>query len=601
MRPLRDAKLHLVTSLDDANAMQRWLSERREILAVDTETTGLTFWTPTDDLRLVQLGDAETGWAVPWHDWGGLVKQLLNQYTEPIVGHNLKFDSHWLEGRNVKLNRLDAHDTRILAHLVDPDAPTGLKPLGARYVDPSAAGGDEALKHAMAQQGWDWATVPVDFKIYWGYGAMDTVLTARLYSVLRPLAEPYARVYELERQVQWAIADMERRGMLVDQGHVLQKQQEIQVRVTQLKREAQELHGVENLTSETQIIAKLCEAGVMSEQDPTAKRTPAGRLSLDKEVLERLSGQHPLVDMKREASSLIKLNSSYLSHYTLEFCDADGRVHPQLNQLGAKTGRMSSSFQTLPRGDEPEALVVRDSFIAKAGHKLISCDLDQIELRLAAHFSQDPTLVKVLTESDDPFTGMARELFHDDTIDKKDIRRFYTKQGTYSKMYGAGSAKFAVATHLAEDQAAEFYATYDERFPGLRQFDSYVQETARQREREGGVAYVRTLLGRRQVLTKGEGHYKLTNYIIQGSAADLFKEMCRDLHQSSVGEYMLLPVHDELIFEVPDEHVRDAVKVIEEGMTRDDLAVPVKAAAAVVSRWGDKSRGHIVDWKDLFR
>lgn len=589
MRPLRDAKMKLVTSIDDVMDLRSWLGERREVLAIDTETEGLEPW--HHDLRLVQLGDTEVGWALDWHDWGGAIKEVLNSYDRDYVGHHLKYDAQFLEPRRVALKRHLGHDTMLMAHLLDPTQPVGLKALGARFVDPTAAGGDEALKHAMGQQGWDWATVPTDFKLYWGYGAMDTVLTARLYSQLRPLIreQGFEAVYEVERQVSWALSDMERRGMLVDQGHVLQKMQEYDLRVATLKSQAKLEFGIENLTSVPQVREFLVAQGVLID-DASAKRTPAGALSLDEEVLEKLKDAHPVVSMKREASGLKKIVSSYLSHYTLDKCDSDGRVHPQLKQLGARTGRMSSSFQTLPRGDDEDALAVRDCFIAADGHKLISCDLDQIELRLAAHFSQDPTLIKVLTESDDPFTSMARELFQDESIGKKDMRRFYTKQGTYSKLYGAGSAKFAIATHMQEADAADFYSTYDSRFPGLKGLADYVQDTGARREREEGFAYVKTPLGRRQMLEKGDGYYKLLNYLIQGTAADLFKEMVAELHQSSVGDYMLLPVHDELIFEVPDEHVEEAVKIIEHGMTRDDLAVPVKSGAVVVDRWGSKGR-----------
>lgn len=166
MSALSGVSVNLVKTADEAAEFMRWLGERRAgELSVDTETTGLDPYADGAALRLVQFGDEMAGWAIPFEDWRGLTKQALNAYDGPIIFHNIAFESRWLGVHaewNIPWER--SHDTMIAAHLIDPTASVGLKPLSTRYIDKRAAAGQRLLDEAMTVNKWTWATVPIDYE-----------------------------------------------------------------------------------------------------------------------------------------------------------------------------------------------------------------------------------------------------------------------------------------------------------------------------------------------------------------------------------------------------------------------------------------------------
>ena len=198
MSVLDHVQLHFVRTLDDALELKRWLGERRRFLGVDTETGG--FDHVRDELRLVQFGDLNHGWAVPYGDWAGFVKEVLETYDEAMVLHNSQFDARFIHTATKQRWKWEnTHDTMTMAHLLDPLRPKGLKPLAAAHVDAKAVSAQQTLHDAMAANRWSWATVPVDFPYYWIYGAMDPVLTCYMAEKFYPQIESrYGQVYDLE-------------------------------------------------------------------------------------------------------------------------------------------------------------------------------------------------------------------------------------------------------------------------------------------------------------------------------------------------------------------------------------------------------------------
>lgn len=179
------ATLNLVDSIDEAMNLKRWMSERRPFIAVDTETEGLRWWRQKP--RLLQVGDPDTAWAIPWDLWGGAILEVLAGFEGDLVMHNAGFDVKMFENwSGVDLPKHRIHDTRVQAHILNPNRATGLKPLAAHHVDPQAVGAERALHEKMRRQGWGWDTVPVDCLEYWGYGALDCILTSRLHEQLYP-------------------------------------------------------------------------------------------------------------------------------------------------------------------------------------------------------------------------------------------------------------------------------------------------------------------------------------------------------------------------------------------------------------------------------
>ena len=226
---LEGIQVTLVDSVEKAGQFISWLGERRpyDAIAVDIET-GERPGMPKDhalspwhgDIRLVQVGDAMQGWAIPWAEWSGVFYEAMSKFNGPLVCHNIAFEARWFAIKsNWDIPWERAHDTMIMAHLIDPLGPGGLKPLSARLVDGQAAHLQDKLDVDLTKNGWTWGTVPTNFEPYWSYGALDTILTMRLwekfYEKCGP-GQPYHKAYELEMAARKIVTRMEINGARVD-------------------------------------------------------------------------------------------------------------------------------------------------------------------------------------------------------------------------------------------------------------------------------------------------------------------------------------------------------------------------------------------------
>lgn len=557
-------------------AFMRWLGERRPVLAVDTETGGLEWW--KDRLRLVQFGDATTGWAIGWDDWGGLVKDALRKYEGDLVMHNHSFDLRYLERYGCTIKRKRVHDTRVMAHLADPVSPTGLKPLGVRLIDARLDSSQGDLKTEFARKGWTWATVPIDFGPYWSYGALDTVITARLYELLRQTADQYERVYELEMASQQVLMDMVTRGIRIDVGYCERKYEELTKYVESMADWIHKEYGCG--TADRAIAARLLADGVL-----LTKRTPTGQWCMDKEVLESI--EHPLAQDVLARKKAQKIANTYFRNF-LGKRDGD-LIHPDVNPLGARTGRMSVStpaLHQLPRGR-----VVRDAFIPREGNKMIDVDYDQVEQRLLGHFSEDEGLIQSFYDADhggaDIFTSLARDIYGDPTITKDHSLRQTTKTTIYAKAYGAGTETLSRNAGVSFDEMDQFLNLYKAARPGIAQWEKEVERRGRERLGMEGEAYIYTAWGRR-LPAEEDKLYTLVNYLIQGTAGDLLKQKLVDLDNADLASYVVLPVHDELLFDAPAEDVEEIAQAIVSVMREEAMfKVPLTCEAEIGMSWGE--------------
>lgn len=585
-----DITTHLVETLDEALALKRWLGERRPggWLGVDTETTGLDWW--RDDLRTVQFGDRHTGWCVEWSEWAGLVKECIEAYDGPQALWNLPFDLNFLESNGVKTKRWLMHDGRAMAHLLTPWQRTGLKPTSVRELGPWANFGEQELKDAMHAGGWDWRTVPTS--VLAGYAAFDTVITAQTCGQLWPRIEAgYRRIYELELASSQVLADMNRRGIMTDRGWMVKHADEWQQNADQIAIALREFF-IGNPASDRQVIEALREHAGWTPIVFTEK----GNISLEREVLQGIG--HPIADLVLEWRTNTKLQQYVVQH--LDLAGSDGLLHAQVNPLGARTGRMSSSrpnLQNLPHDD----MRIRKGFVARPGNVIISADFDQIEGRIFAHYSGDARMIESIRYGDqmtaagydgyDLHSMAARIVFGigaDQPVPKK--LRSQTKTVQFGKIYGSGLEKFAASSGLEIDMARSVIDKYETEFPETRKvggFQGRVTQRLIERERQVGEAYVLTAYGRKEPCWPSQG-YKAVNYLIQGTAADVMKDRMVALSKTWVGEHMLLPIHDELLFEVPEAAVYEAVRTIREIMPeRERFVVPLTIDVEVTRRWGD--------------
>ncbi|MSQ24268.1 MAG: DNA polymerase I [Chloroflexi bacterium] len=428
------------------------------------------------------------------------------------------------------------------------------------------------------------------------FGAEAAALTT-LWPVLeRELAEQ--GLEELYREVDLplvpVLASMERTGIAVDVTCLKALSRELYERISALETGIYEAVGHEfNIGSPQQLASILFDELHL----PGAKKTSTGRQSTAADVLGGLKGAHPCIDLILEHRELIKLKSTYIDALPLQVNPKTGRIHTTFHQTVAATGRLSSSdpnLQNIPIRSEL-GLRVRRAFIAgEPGWKLLSADYSQIELRVEAHMTGDPKLVEAFQAGEDIHAATAAEL-HGVPLDQvtREMRSL-AKTANFAIIYGVSPFGFAEQTGLSQQDAAAFIKRYFERFPGVQGFQKWLIQEARE------TGTVTTVLGRRRTIpelkspiyaVRSAGERMAINAPVQGTAADIMKiamtrvyDYLRDHHLRS---RMLLQVHDELLFEVPDDELDElkaSVKEIMEGAT--ELAVPLIVDLKVAENWG---------------
>jgi DNA polymerase I len=585
--PLDHVQLKRVNTFEDAGEFMRWLGERRRVLGVDTETGG--FVPERERLRLAQFGDLDTGWAIDWERWSGLVIEALLRYDGDMVLHNSKFDSRFLmhhaAGDLKKWPWERTHDTMTMSHILNPLRSKGLKPLSAMLIDPKAAAAQRMLDDAMTKNKWTWNTVPADFPLYWIYAAMDPVLTCHIYEKFHDEIESsYQGVYDLEMGTTRVIAKMETRGAKVDLPYCHSKSAEMAEWVDSARLWMRDGYGLDNPTDLT-LLKYFQDNGIAM----LPKLTKSGaRQALDKEVLESID--HPIAKTILEIRKAVKQTGTYLNNL-IKFADDNGYVHPSIWTMGTRTARMSitePALQTLPR-DDP---TVRTAFIPSDGRVLITCDYDQIEARLTAHFSEDRGLIEAFIRSDageDFFCTIASSIFQRE-ITKKDSERQLTKNTVYGKIYGAGVEKMAYTARVPVEVMQFVNTTFDNNFPGVR----VMQNRINSQGRKFNPPMVETPTGR-HMYADDRKEYTLTNYKIQCHASEILKRKLIELDAvfgDTTGVDMILPVHDEQVFDVERSIAQDVRREIELTMAdRENYLVPITASSDLLEHnWGDKYR-----------
>lgn len=569
--------LRVVHGLDDAIEMRQWL-HKQPTVAMDTETTGVDVFAPGFKVRLTQFGTKDEAWVIPTEGWEGFVGELIRDYDGRMLMHNARYDILALSRVGVDVPWRKVDDTMIALRLSEPHMSAALKTAATRHVSTVAAAGQLDLTSAMRIQKWDWATVPLDFDPYVFYAAMDTVLTARLAET--PICREGFRspVYQLEMDYRALATRMEELGLRVDLDHCREADEQLQA----------EIHH------STEMIRDRFDVDVMSTQQLTrwlmgagakiSKRTAKGSPSVDRESLELIIAEHPKGDITLMAQTalriraLTKLSSSYFRNF-IELAQ-DGLLHPSIETIAARTGRTSirePALQTLPRGDNPDAKLVRTAVIPRTPDELlVSCDYEQIELRLMAAESGDAGLVEAFAHADsggaDFFTSAMRTVYGDPDLPKSDPRRTLIKVLFYAASYGAGVAKMAQTAGVPEDEMRDIHSRVFARYPGVKTLMRRLES-----EVHANDGWVETPFGRRIYIDEDHA-YKALNARIQGFAADLFKKAAVDMAQAGLADFMVVPVHDEMLFSIPVDILEDVRPVIENTMTMSWKGVGLPAA-----------------------
>jgi DNA polymerase I len=565
------------------------------LLAIDTETTG------TDPMQAHLVGVSfclKEGKAfylplihhylgvpeqVPWVDARDVLKEVLEDDAILKVGQNIKYDACVLKRHGITLGGI-SFDTMIASYVINPGLRQhNLDALSQRYLNHKMIAFKDVVGKGKNARGF--AEVSVEKACE--YSCEDADMTLRLKKVLAEKIREEkneALFNDLEMKLLPVLLDMEMTGIKIDTALFEAMSADFAVEMKAVEQAILAEAGMEfNLNSPQQLGNVLFEVLKLPGGKKTAKTK---RYSTDVKVLQKLSESHGIaVDLLR-FRSLAKLKSTYLDALVKMVNPETGRVHTSFNQTVAATGRLSSSnpnLQNIPiRGESGRK--IRKGFVADVGKILVAADYSQIELRVFAHYSEDPAFMAAFEEGQDIHARTALEVLGNETGEVSPEMRRIAKAINFGIIYGMGPQKLSEALGISKQVARDYIDAYYDRYKGVKRFKEKAIETA---EKNG---YVTTLFNRRRYLPdishnnnriRSEAERMAVNTPIQGTAADLIKKAMIQIRSRLADERfqskMLLQVHDELVLEAPAEEVDRLIPMIREEMEGVyPLRVPLK-------------------------
>jgi DNA polymerase I len=546
-------------------------------------------------LKQIHVGDAL-----------GVLRPLLEDASVLKIGQNLKYDCVVLAQHGIALAPLD--DTLLLSYALDGGRGNhGMDELAERHLGHTCIPFSEVLQHAPGAKKSDktFAQVPLDKATE--YAGEDADVTLRLWMVLKPrlVAERMTAVYEtLERPMVRVLGEMERAGVKVDRSILSRLSSTFAQRVARLEEEIYTLAGHKfNLASARQLGEFLFD----NLKLPGGRKTKTGQWETRAGLLDDLAASEDLPEHARklinvmlEWRQLTKLMSTYTDSLPQHINPDTGRIHTSYALASTTTGRLASTdpnLQNIPIRTK-EGREIRTAFIAERGHKLISADYSQIELRVLAHIADIPQLTRAFSDGLDIHAMTASEMFSVPVQGMPaDVRR-RAKAINFGIIYGISAFGLAAQLGISKQEAGEYIATYFKRFPGIRDYMDSMKSLARQR------GFVETIFGRRvhypEINTKNPSmrgflERAAINAPIQGSAADIIRRamirMPSALEAAQLASVrMLLQVHDELVFEAKEAEVERALQTIARVMEKAAepavrLRVPIHVDAKAADNW----------------
>jgi DNA polymerase-1 len=582
-----------------------WLEKinAAELTAFDTETTSLDPMTA----QIVGLSlSVEPGYAayvplahrgpdapvqLPRDEVLAKLKPWLESAEHKKVGQHMKYDEQVLANYGIEMRGVE-HDTLLESYVLESHRTHDMDSLALRHLGIKTIKYEEVAGKGASQIGFDEVALETAAE----YAAEDADITLRLHQALYPQVaaeKTLDYVYrDIEVPTSRVLRKMERTGVLIDADKLRAQSSEIATRLIQLESEAYVLAGGEfNLGSPKQIGQIFFEKLEL----PVVKKTPSGAPSTDEEVLQKLAEDYPLPKILLEHRGLSKLKSTYTDKLPRMVNAQTGRVHTNYAQAVAVTGRLASNdpnLQNIPVRTT-EGRRIREAFIAPPGHKLVSADYSQIELRIMAHISGDESLLRAFSQGEDIHRATAAEIFSVTPLEVSNDQRRVAKVINFGLIYGMSAFGLAANLGITRDAAKLYIDRYFARYPGVAR---YMDETRLSAKAKG---YVETAFGRRLWLPEingGNGPRRQAaeraaiNAPMQGTAADLIKlsmiAVQKWIEESKVGTRMIMQVHDELILEVPDAELSEVRKRLPELMCGvAALKVPLVAEVGAGLNW----------------
>lgn len=573
-----------------------------DLVAVDTETTSLNYMVA--DLVGISIAvDAGQAAYIPFgHDYLGVPEQLSRDrvmaHLKPLlenpsikkVGQNIKYDMSIFAQHGIALKGIE-FDTMLESYVLNSVATRhDMDSLADKYL------GEQTIKFTdIAGKGAGQLTFnQVALEEAGPYAAEDADITLRLHQALWPKVSAEATLASVLTDIELplipVLSRIERTGALVDDTLLFHQSQELSERIAELERQAWALAEQEfNLASPKQ----LGEILFTKLELPVLKKTAKGAPSTKEEVLQELALDYPLPKVLLEHRGLAKLKSTYTDKLPTMINPTTKRIHTSYHQAGTATGRLSSSdpnLQNIPVRSA-EGRRVRQAFIAAPGCKIVAADYSQIELRIMAHLSEDPSLLAAFAAGQDIHRATAAEVFGTDTESVTVDQRRSAKAINFGLIYGMSAFGLARQLNIGRKQAADYIELYFQRYPGVQHYMNNIRHSAAE------FGYVETYFGRRLYLPeisssngmrRQAAERTAINAPMQGTAADIIKLAMISvddwLQNSDLESVIIMQVHDELVLEVPEREL----EIVSAGLAqRMELATSLKVPLVVDVGVGD--------------
>ncbi|WP_083844271.1 DNA polymerase I [Pseudogulbenkiania sp. NH8B] len=588
-----------------AAQLDAWLAklEAAPVVSLDTETTSLDQM----EARLVGMSfsvtEGEAAYLPLAHHYAGVPEQLdldatlarlkpwLENPARKKLGQNLKYDRHVLANHGIALAGV-ADDTLLASYVIESHLTHNMDDLAQRHLGESTVSYEEICGKGAKQIGF----AEVDIAVASNYAAEDADITLRLNRALAGKLE--GRLASVYRDIELPVAEvlfaMERNGVLIDRQRLAEQSHQLGSQMLQLEQEAYQQAGQPfNLNSPKQLQEILF--GKLGIDTKGVKKTPSGGFSTDESVLEQLALDHPLPKLILQYRGLAKLKSTYTDKLPSLIRPDTGRVHTNYAQAVAITGRLASSdpnLQNIPVRTA-EGRRVREAFIAPPGHRIVSADYSQIELRIMAHLSDDANMLAAFASGEDIHKTTAAEVFGVTREQVTSEQRRAAKAINFGLIYGMSAFGLAAQLDIERNAAQQYIDRYFMRFPGVADYMQRTREAAREQ------GYVETVFGRRLYLPeirasnpgrRSGAERAAINAPMQGTAADLIKlamiAVQRWLVAEGLASKLIMQVHDELVLEVPEAElarVKQRLPQIMAGVA--ELKVPLLAEVGAGESW----------------
>ena len=557
---------------------------------VAADLAGLSFAVAGGLAWYVPVGH-DSGAQLPREEVLAAVRPLFTADGIRRCAHNANYDLTLLSSYGIDPYHVIDHDTMIAAHLLGKTR-LGLKPLALEILGREMTNITDLIGKGARQKTFN----QIDIADGAPYAAADADCTLQLRQQFEtPLAAQgfTALMSDVELPLVPVLVEMQRAGVKLDSGILHEMSRDLSEQLTQIEADLyRDIGHSVNINSPKQLSDLLFgELGL-----PKTRRTKSG-FSTDANALETLKGLHPVVDKILDYRQVAKLKSTYVDALPEMVNRRTGRIHTSYHQTGSATGRVSSSdpnLQNIPVRTE-SGRQVRRAFVADAGRRLLSADYSQIELRVLAHLSQDSSLLEAFRRGEDIHAATASQMFNVPVNQVDAEQRRIAKVLNFGVIYGLGPYGISQQTGFSREEGRNFIDTYLSRYPGINGYLESVKEQTR------GMMYAETLLGRRRYLPdiqsanhniRAAAERMAINMPIQGTAADIMKKAMISVRARMINEQMrsamILQVHDELVFEVPDEEmdVMTAL-VLDEMPAALELDVTLKVDVKSGYSWGD--------------